>query len=176
MKSARQRTPKVRGCRGCPYRASSGRCLDTRIKSGRCGDWVWYVRRNQQLRRLYVQPRDPRTPRQLVWRARFSTASKNYSQGLTQEQRDARIAAGAKFRSRRRLAQSGPLTGQQYSIRVEYKTKAEGRMQNAEKPAEGLQTQGMLLSTHRVYTGYTPAIHRIPTVAIPWQVARTSVL
>ena len=146
-----------------PLPRASGRCLDTRIKSGRCGDWVWYVRRNQQLRRLYVQPRDPRTPRQLVWRARFSTASKNYSQGLTQEQREARIAAGAKFRSRPRLAQSGRLTGQQYSIRVEYAANAAERLQRAARAAKVLQTQGILLSTsdiHRSITGVSPEHHR----------------
>jgi hypothetical protein len=166
MKSARQSIPKARGCRGCPCRAPSGRCLDTRIKSGRCGDWVWYLRRNRQLRRLYVQPRDPQTPRQLVWRTRFGTASKNYSQGLTQEQREARIIAGAKFRSQPRLAQSGPLTGQQYSIRVEYAANAAERAQSAQTITKALQTKGILLSTsdiHRSITGVSPGTVRRDT-------------
>jgi hypothetical protein len=162
MKPVRQTAPKVRGCRGCPCRAPSGRCLDTRIRSGRCGDWVWYLRGNRQLRRLYVQPRDARSPRQLHERARFGAASTKYSKALTQAQREYLIAVGAKFRSRPRLAQSGRLTGQQYSIRMAYKAKAEGRTQKAEKPAEGLQTQGISLSTsdiHRSITGVSPEYH-----------------
>jgi hypothetical protein len=166
MKSARQGTPKARGCRGCPCRAPSGRCLDTRIRSGRCGDWVWYLRANRQLRRLYVRPRDPRTPKQLHWRARFGAASTKYSDSLTQAQRDARIIAGAKFRSQPRLAQSGPLTGQQYSIRMEYAANAAARAQSAEIITKTLQTQRILLSTsdiHRSITGVSPGTVRRDT-------------
>jgi hypothetical protein len=153
MKPARQLIRKARGCRGCPCLAPSGRCLDPTIKSGRCGDWVWYVRGNKQFRHLYVKPQDRRTPRQLHWRARFGSASKKYSSSLSQEQRDACIAAGAKFRSRPRLAQSGPLTGQQYSIRKEYVANAEGRAQSAAKAAKVLQTQGFLRSTSGTHRG-----------------------
>ena len=147
MKPVRQSPLKVHGCRGCPCRTPSGRCLDTRIKSGRCGDWVWYVSGNKQLRHLYVKPRDPRTPRQLAERARFSAASKHYRDSLTQDQRNALIAAGAKFQSRPRLAQSGPLTGQQYAIRLEYAAEAEGRMPKAESTAKGPPIQGISLPT-----------------------------
>jgi hypothetical protein len=160
MKPARQSTLKARGCRGCPCRAPSGRCLDTRIKSGRCGDWVWYVSGNKQLRHLYVKPRDPRTTRQLHGRACFGAASKHYSASLTQGQREACIAAGAKFRSRPRLGQSGPLTGQQYSIRLEYAAKAGGRTQKAESTAKGLQTLEFSVSTseiHQSLSGVPPA-------------------
>jgi hypothetical protein len=158
MKPARQSIRKARGCCGCPCLAPSGRCLDPTIKSGRCGDWVWYVRGNKQFRHLYVKPQDRRTPRQLHWRARFGSASKKYSDSLTQEQRDACIAAGAKFRSRPRLAQSGPLTGQQYSIRKEYAANARERAQSAEKAREGLQTQGFSRSTSGTHRG----ISRVP--------------
>ena len=155
MKSARQSTLKARGCRGCPFRAPSGRCLDPRIKSGRCGDWVWYLRGNRQFRRLYVKPQDPRTPKQLHWRARFGAASKKYSPSLTQEQREAFIAAGAKFRTRPRLAQSGRLTGQQYSIRMEYEANAAGSAEVQRSLTEGLQTKGFRYP-HRIYTGVSP--------------------
>ena len=107
-------------CRRCPFRAPSGRCLDRAIKSGRCGDWIWFVRHGKQIRRLYVRPRDPRAPAQLRSRAQLSAASRKYSYSLTEKQQDACIAAGAKRRSRPRLRQSGPLTGQQYSIRRQY--------------------------------------------------------
>jgi hypothetical protein len=109
-----------RVCRRCPFRGPSGECLDPARKSGRCGDWIWFVRHGKQIRRPYVRPHAPRTPRQLRSRARLSAASRKYSHSLTQKQQHARIAAGAKLRSRPRLGQSGPLTGQQYSIRKQY--------------------------------------------------------
>ena len=112
-------------CSRCALCAPSGRCLDPAIKSGRCGDWVWYVRGNKQCRRRWAKPRDPRTPRQLYWRARLSTASKKYSESLTDEQQDACIAAGAKQRCRPRLGDSGRLTGQQHWVRQECKAKKE---------------------------------------------------
>ena len=103
-----------------PFCAPSGRCLDRTLKSGRCGDWIWFVRHGKLVRRLYVRPHDPRTPAQLRSRARLSAASEKYSHSLTEKQHNACIAAGAKLRSRPRLGQSGPLTGQQYSIRRQY--------------------------------------------------------
>ena len=150
--------PRRRSCLRCPLRAPSGKCLAPGLKSGRCGDWVCYMRDGKQQRHLYVKPKDPRTPRQRLWRARFSAASKKYSHSLTEEQRQACIAAGAKLQSRPRLGQSGPLTGQQYSIRREYAAKAwEGErprepklkesIQTAQKAQKGLQTKGISLST-----------------------------
>src|ERR1035437_9634515 len=166
MKPARQSTRKARGCRGCPCRAPAGRCLAPTIKSGRCGDWVWYVRGNQRFRHLYVKPQDPRAPKQLHWRARFGAASKKSSDSLTQEQRNACIAAGTKLRSRPRLAQSGPLTGQQYSIRMECTANAGERAPSAGKAQEGLQTQGFSRSTsgtHRGISGVPPGYVRRDT-------------
>jgi hypothetical protein len=29
-------------CHRCPFRAPLGQCLDTTIRSGRCGDWVYH--------------------------------------------------------------------------------------------------------------------------------------
>jgi hypothetical protein len=107
-------------CRRCPFCAPSGRCLDRTIKSGRCGDWIWFMRDGKQVCRPYVRPRDPRTPAQLRSRTRLSAASKKYSHSLTEKERHACITAGAKLRSRPRLGQSGPLTGQQYLIRRQY--------------------------------------------------------
>jgi hypothetical protein len=52
---------------------------------------------SKQFRRLWLRPRDPRTPSQRYWRARFRAASKAYSESLTDEQQDACIAAGAKL-------------------------------------------------------------------------------
>jgi hypothetical protein len=153
MKPARQNTPKARRCRGCPYRAPKGRCLDPVIKSGRCGLYVWYVRGGKQCRHVYIKPQDPRTPKQLRWRARFGAASKDYSHSLTEEQRDACIAAGAKLRSRPRLNQSGPLTGQQYSIRKEYAENAEGRMENAEAAPQVTKPQRLTRSTSGTHRG-----------------------
>ena len=78
------------------------------------------MHKGKQSRRPYLYPRDPRSLAQVRSRARFGAASRKYSYSLTEKQRNACIAAGAKRRSRPRLYQSGPLTVQQYSIRKKY--------------------------------------------------------
>ena len=110
-------------------------------KSGKWGQWVYYVRNGNQCRRRYTKPRDPRTPEQLRLRAAFGAASKAYSWALTEEQRQEDRAAGAKVRSRPRLAQSGPLSGQQYSIRrkaaeARAAETAKAKSQKARRPAQ----------------------------------------
>jgi hypothetical protein len=89
MRVGQLKTPNTRGCRRCPFRAPSRRCLDPAIKSGRCDDWVWYLWRNQQRRHVYFKPADPRTSKQRRWRARFGAVSRKYSKSLTDEQQDA---------------------------------------------------------------------------------------
>ena len=138
LASALPRRPR---CRDCRFRAPTGACLDPVLTSGRCGDYVRYVLGNKQLRRLYVKPSNPRTSRQQRWRARFGAASSKYSHSLTDERRDARIAAGAKLRSQPRLGQSGPLTGQQYSIRSEFGANPNSRLQQPEGTAKVPQLQ-----------------------------------
>jgi hypothetical protein len=100
--------------------------MDGRPKSGRCGGYVYYMRKGRQRWRRYVVPKDPRTPQQQRSRTVFGAASKAWSQNtpLTEEQRDAWHTQGAKVRSRPRLAQSGPLTAQQYFVGRNY---AKGR-------------------------------------------------
>jgi hypothetical protein len=172
--SALPRRPR---CRDCRFRAPSGACLDPVLTSGRCGDYIRYVRGNKQYRRLYTRPTDPRTLKQERWRARFGDASRKYSQSLTDEQQDACIAVGAKLRSRPRLGQSGPLTGHQYSIRKEYAAHSDSRKQKTAQTAkvpqlqrltrrytsQVLQPQNVTQSTsgtHRGVSGVLPDHHR----------------
>ena len=136
-----------RRCPRCPFCGPSGECLDRTIRSGRCGDWVFQVVRGKQHRHLWKKPRDPRTPSQLHWRGGLTAASGKYSHALTDEQVNACIAAGAKRRSRPRLAQSGPLTGQQWWVQSQCAERSEGRMQNAETAAKALQTKGTFTPT-----------------------------
>jgi hypothetical protein len=104
------------------------------LKSGRSGAWVYYVSNGKQCRRLYVVPKDPRTPSQLERRAAFGAASHAYSHSpeLTEEERRAYRVAGKKVRSRPRLGQSGPLTGQLYYVARSCE-KPERRRQKAER-------------------------------------------
>ena len=145
MKAAPQSVPTARGCAACPFRTPSGGCRDPVLekgqKSGRCGDYVWYMRGSKQIRHRYQKPRDRRTSRQLRWRARFGAASRKYSESLTDEQQNACIAAGAKLRCRPRLGPSGHLTGLQYWIRKEYAAKAEARLRKAKRTAQVPQCQ-----------------------------------
>jgi hypothetical protein len=143
-------------CRRCPFSASGGRCLDTTIRSGRCGDWVFYrLPGGKQCRRRWVRPKDPRTPAQVRNRARFGVASHKYSSGLTKHERDARITAAAKLQSRKRLGQSGPLTGQQYSVQGQYKSNARAKVQNTEIPAKVPKPQGVTRPTWEPRHGST---------------------
>ena len=166
-KTAKSHTKRpVHRCRRCPYFGPLGQCFDLRLKSGRCGDWVWYLRGGKQRRRLYVKPRDPRTPRQRYWRAKFGAASSRYSHALTQEERRACIEAGSKLRSRPRLAQSGPLKGQHYSIRRDYATSAAVRPPDTKSSRNPLQTKGNSRSTsdrYRTSAGPLSHQHACPT-------------
>ena len=101
-------------------------------RSGRDGDVVFYLRGGKQFRRRYVLPRDPRTAGQLRARAVFAAASKEWSSPqLSEEQRDALRVEAAKFRSRPRLAQSGPLTGQLLFVGRRCAAGQKGRWENA---------------------------------------------
>jgi hypothetical protein len=91
------------------------------------------MRGRKQCRRRYVVPRDPRTVGQLRARATFAAASKAWSHDpqLTEEQRHAWRVKAAKIQSRPRLAQSGPLTGQQLFVGRRCAGGQNGRWENA---------------------------------------------
>jgi hypothetical protein len=121
-------------CCRCPLCGRSGECFSSGVKSGRCGDWVWYVWKGYQWRRRWVKPYDPKTAKQRAWRAHLAAASQAYSEELTDEQRHACIAAGAKRKTRPRLGQSGPETGQQWWVGQESKQKPPAPTLRAGKP------------------------------------------
>ena len=121
---------------------------------------MWYLLRgNKQHRRRWVRPKDPRTPGQLHNRARLGTASRKYSAVLTDEERDACVAAGAKRQSRRRMGQSGSLTGQQYSVHRTYAKNTAARVGGTGIPAKVPQPQKVTRPTwglRRVIAGAPP--------------------
>ena len=86
--------------------------------SGRSGPFVYYRLNRKQCWRRYCVPEDPHTAHQQRSRAAFRAASRTWSLHgpLTDQQREAWYADGAKRQSRTRLGQSGPLTGQQNYI------------------------------------------------------------
>ena len=180
-KSAMRLLDRTEGtrCRDCLRCGPAGRCLHLALKSGRCGDWVWYVLQGRkQCRRRWVKPKDPRSLRQRRRRGRLGAASGKYSRLLTDEQRDGCIAAGAKVRSRVRLGQWGWLTGQQYWVGKECAAKAEGGdRQGLIATAQVPQTQRLTKhhpSEVRQRQGITRSTwdrHRSCTVVAPWWVA-----
>jgi hypothetical protein len=164
-----QGRPKLRWCRRCPLCAPSGECRDTSLKSGRCGDWVWYLLRgSKQCRRVWVKPKDPRTHKQRSCRAHLRAASKAFSEFLTDAEQDACIAAGAKVQSRVRAGSSGPLTGHQHWVKGKLKpTKtrasiAQSHFRPSQVPHPPRDTRASL-GPHRVPSGTTPAPHRSRT-------------
>jgi hypothetical protein len=95
---------------------------------------VWYVRNSHQWRRRWVKGFDPKTAKQKAWRARLAAASKAWSEVLSQAERKACIAEGAKRRTRPRLGQSGRQPGQQYWVGKECKEKPPVAAPQARKP------------------------------------------
>ena len=169
---------KSRQCRDCPFWAPPARCLDPALKSGWCGDWIWYMRGKKQCRRRYAYPKDPETLPQMRSRGCLGAASRNYSQSLTDEERDACIAAGAKIQSRSRLAQSGPLTGQQYWVRKDYaRQKKESKATKLKIAPQAPQPQRLSRSTsgpHRGMSRVSPEQRRRTARATRSQAARLS--
>ena len=174
----RKHKRKAIHCRDCPFWRPPTRCLDRALKSGRCGDWIWYLRGRKQTRRPYVRPKDPHTLAQMEYRGRLSAASSIYSQYLTEEERHACIAAGAKLQSRRRLGQSGPLTGRQYWIckdskRQRPQSKATKRKNAAQVPL----SQGVSQCSsdpHRAASRVPPDQHRRNVRRTPSRIGRHS--
>src|ERR1035437_9463637 len=83
-------------------------------KSGRCGDYVFYMRRRRLFRRRYVVPRNVRTAARRRTRRDFGAIARAWGGQLTEEQRRAWMASGAKVKSHPRLWQAGPLTGEMH--------------------------------------------------------------
>jgi hypothetical protein len=83
-------------------------------RSGRDGDFVYYMRGKKLCRRRYFIPTNVRTPGRRLARGAFGAVAKAWSRVLTEPQRQAWNAAAAKVRSRPRLWQSGWLTGQAF--------------------------------------------------------------
>ena len=83
-------------------------------KSGRAGLSVCYPSRFGNCQRAWVLPKDPHTPGQRTRRRSFGRLSGAWSGVLTQTEREAWNVAGPKVQSKKRLAQSGKLTGQQF--------------------------------------------------------------
>jgi transcriptional regulator with XRE-family HTH domain len=172
--------PRPRSCRGCGLRQANGECKATALRSGRCGDWVWYIRHGQQLHRAWTKPTDPRTRKQRRYRTRLAATSAKYSADLTDEQHHACIAEGKKRRTRPRMGSSGPLTGHQQWVQKQLKGKPDFNPKKRPRSAKVPQQQALpkkysvqlpppqpltptTWDTHRMHTGKTPGTHRPTT-------------
>ncbi len=151
--------------------------------SGRCGGYDYYVVNGKQRWRRHAVPKDPRTPAQQRSRARFAAASKTWSENaaLTEAQRDAWYADGARRHSRPRLGFSGPLTGQQNYIGRNCARKQRdcelllylSKREQKQVKSKGLRPELMAQvkkfqivtrstsGTRRAYTGHTRSIRRV---------------
>ena len=87
-------------------------------KSGRCGELVFFMIRNQQRQRAYVIPKYVSNAATGRARWTFGALSKAYGALLTDAQQQAWIAAAANILSRPRLNQCGALTGQQHFVGI----------------------------------------------------------
>ena len=87
--------------------------LDT-PRSGKCGQTVAFQSRFGLCLRQYVPQKATLTPARERVCAVFGNYSRMWSAGLSQEQHDRWVLAGAQVMSHPRLAQRGPLSGQQF--------------------------------------------------------------
>jgi hypothetical protein len=87
--------------------------LDT-PRSGKCGQTVAFQSRFGLCLRQHVPQKAALTPARQQVCAVFGNNSRKWSGNLSDEQHDRWILAGAQVLSHPRLAQKGPLTGQQF--------------------------------------------------------------
>ncbi len=87
--------------------------LDT-PRSGKCGQTVAFQSRFGLCLRQHVPQKAALTPARQQVCAVFGNNSRKWSAKLNEEQRDRWVLAGAQVLSHPRLAQKGPLTGQQF--------------------------------------------------------------
>jgi hypothetical protein len=88
-------------------------------QSGKLGVYVGQGGRNGQIRRILAIPANPRTEDQLNIRQLLGTSAHNWKT-ITENQRLAWNEAAKLIQSRPRLGQSGPLTGLQLYVRVNF--------------------------------------------------------
>ena len=89
-------------------------------QTGKLGLTVTWEGRNGLIRRIYATPANPRTDRQMAVRSVLAQQARRFD-ALTDDQQNAWNTAGASFRSRPTLGQSGPLTGFQLFTRINCK-------------------------------------------------------
>ena len=106
----------------------------TNPQSGTLGTTVSLKTRYGQVRRQYVKPKNPRTPAQMRIRSNLGRVSARW-RALSDEQQDAWRMAARKTRSRRRLGQSGYLTGCQFFIKINCARAAVGLSLLVDPPA-----------------------------------------
>ena len=103
-------------------------------QSGTLGTTVSLKTRYGQVRRQYVKPRNPRSPAQMRIRSNLGRVAARW-RALSDEQRGAWTIAARKARSRRRLGQSGYLTGCQFFIKINCARAAVGLSPLMDPPA-----------------------------------------
>jgi hypothetical protein len=103
-------------------------------QSGKLGVYVSQGGRYGQIRRILAIPANPRTEDQLNIRQLLGTAAHNWKT-ITENQRLAWSEAAKLIQSRPRLGQSGPLTGLQLYVRVNFNLSIVGEPTVATPPA-----------------------------------------
>jgi hypothetical protein len=137
-------------------RRSGPRSLAIKMKildvpqSGRLGTAVSYKTRSGQFRRRYVIPRDPRTQSQVNRRMALRRAAYLWGK-LTDSQRAAWTSAAHGVRTRRRLNQSGALSGYLLFVKINCNLASLGLPTVADPPDSprfGLNPVGQLTITN----------------------------
>jgi hypothetical protein len=114
--------------------------LDT-PRSGKCGQTVAFQSRFGLCLRQHVPQKAALTPARQHVCAVFGNNSRKWSAKLSEEQRDRWVLAGAQVLSHPRLAQKGPLTGQQFWQAISTVRAIVGLPETLEVPARPVFSQ-----------------------------------
>ena len=114
--------------------------LDT-PRSGKCGQTVAFQSRFGLCLRQHVPQKAALTPARQQVCAVFGNNSRKWSAKLNEEQRDRWVLAGAQVLSHPRLAQKGPLTGQQFWQAISTVRAIVGLPETLEVPARPVFSQ-----------------------------------
>ena len=104
-------------------------------RSGRLGAYVYYTTPFGQCCRALTMPRDARSPAQARARASFAACSQAWGRSLTEAQRQRWVAAAQTVPSRPSVGQYGPLSGQQFYVRINSVLDCIGQPPVTEPPA-----------------------------------------
>jgi hypothetical protein len=135
------------------------------FQSGKVGNRVWQRNRYGPICYERFIPANPRTARQVAVRSQFGAVSAHW-RWLSEEQRALWQAAGRQQRSRRRMGQSGPLSGYNYFVQVNMLRAHQGESLVEVPPPRAQRSPGTAAAPEMEANGSERRGYGVATVAV----------